>query len=205
MNRRDILERLEKRRDLNERLERLLGLESLWVSDASLEPEGLVVRVVACPVEPRCATCNDSRSWYGRHPVRRWRHVTLERTPVWLTHAPRRTNCYLHGVRVQPVPWAARRVRFTTEFEQMVHWLCRRVGVPATCRLMRIPWGTAERLQSLCVLSLPALKRIEERYVIGEDALSLRNHAQDLTAVLEHLGRPMPPVITLPSLPASAC
>lgn len=205
MTREELNERLEKRREMRERLERMLGLEGLWVSDASLEPEGLVVRVLAQRVEPQCAHCNAVRTWYGRHPRRQWRHVTLERTPVWLTFAPRRTNCRLHGVRVQPVPWASPRVRFTTEFEQMVHWLCRRIGVPATCRIMRIPRGTAERLQSLCILSLPALKRIEERYVIGEDALSLRNHARDLTAVLEHLGRPVAPVITLPSLPASAC
>lgn len=191
--------------EMSEMLERLLGLEGLGVESASLGPDGLVVHVWARPFEPRCAICNDFRSWYGSHPVRRWRHLTLERTPVWLSYAPRRANCYMHGVRVQRVPWAARRARFTTEFEQMIPWLCRRIGVPATCQMMRIPWRTAERLQSLCVMRLPDLKRIEERYVIGADVLSLRSHAQDMAAVLEQLGRPQPIVLAPQSLPASAC
>lgn len=186
-------------------LERLLGLEGLAVESASLGPDGLVVHVWARPVAPLCAICNDFGTRYGSHPVRRWRHLTLERTPVWLSHAPRRTNCHQHGVRVRRVRWAAPRARFTTEFEQMVPWLCRLMGVSDTARMMGISQHTVERLLHRSVVALPDLQRIEERYVLGADVLSLRSHAQDLAAVLEHLGRPQPLVIALPSLTANAC
>jgi transposase len=195
------MERLE----MNGMLERLLGLEGLCVNGASLERDGLVVHVRVRLPAPRCGICNDFQPPYGWQPVRRWRHLTLERTPVWLSYAPRRANCATHRVRVQRVPWAAHAARFTTEFEQMLPWLCRRIGLHDTCRMMRIPWSTAERLQSFVVRPMPDLKRIEERYVLGADVLSLRSHAQDLAAVLEQLGRPQPAVIALPALPASAC
>ncbi len=194
-----------ERSGMNEVLERLLGLEGLCVKGASLEREGLVVHARVRLPAPRCGICNDFQPPYGWQPVRRWRHLTLERTPVWLSYAPHRANCHAHGVRVQRVPWAAHGARCTTEFEQMIPWLCRRIGIAATCRMMRIPWRTAERLQSLCVMLMPDLKRIEEHYVIGADALSLRSHARELAAVLEQFGRPQPITMTLPSLPASAC
>jgi transposase ISL3 family protein len=134
-----------ERSGMNEVLERLLGLEGLCVNGASLEREGLVVHVRVRLPAPRCGICNDFQPPYGWQPVRRWRHLTLERTPVWLSYAPRRANCHAHGVHVQRVPWAAHGARCTTEFEQMIPWLCRRIGIAATCRMMRIPWRTAAR------------------------------------------------------------
>jgi transposase len=194
-----------ERTEMNGVLERLLGLEGLCVNGASLGPDGLVVHVWAGPTAPRCGICNDFQSRYGRNPVRRWRHLALERTPVWLSYAPRRVKCPAHGVRVQRVPWAAHGARYTTELEQMVPWLCRRIGIATTSRMMGISWRTAERLFHRAVIAMPDLKRIEERYLLGADALSLRSHSQELAAVLKQLGRPMPTAIAPLALPASAC
>lgn len=197
-----MLDRTQKR---NEVVERALGLEGLRVSGASLEPEGLVVNVWPHQTWSRCGICNDRGNRYGRQPVRRWRHLTLERTVVWLSYAPSRAQCPAHGVRVQRVPWAPHRSPFTTEFEQMMPWLCRRIGLPAACRMMGLSWRTAERLLQRPIVALPDLKRIEEHYVIGADTLSLRSHAQDLATVMEQFGRPMPTAVAPPALPASAC
>ncbi len=174
---------------VNEALERLLGLEGLRVCGASLQPHGLVVRVRVRLPARRCGLCGDFWPGYDMHPVRKWRHVALERTPVWLSYAPRRVECPQHGVRVERVPWATHASRFTTELEQMTPWLCRRLGLATTCRMMRLSWGTAERLLHRPVLPLPDLKRIEEHYLIGTDALSHRHHSQELAAVLEQLGQ----------------
>jgi transposase len=177
---------------LNESLERLLGLEGLRVRGASLQPHGLVVQVRVRLPARRCGLCGDFWPGYDISPVRQWRHVALERTPVWLSCAPRRVECPQHGVRVERVPWAAHGARFTTELEQMMPWLCRRIGLRATHRMMGCSWRTAERLLHRPVLPLPDLRRIEEHYVIGTDTLSLRHHSQDLAAVLEQLGQCAP-------------
>ncbi|HEX8441675.1 hypothetical protein [Archangium sp.] len=176
---------------VNALLERVLGLEGLCVRGASLQPEGLVVQVRPRLRAPRCGICNDFWRGYDTRPERRWRHLALERTPVWLSYAPRRVECPAHGVRVERVPWAAHASLFTTELEQMVPWLWRRIGLPATRRLMGFSWSTAEHLLHRPVVPLPDLKRIEEHYLVGADALSLRCHAQDLAVAMEHLGKPV--------------
>jgi len=176
---------------VNALVERVLGLEDVVVRGASLQPEGLVVQVRPRLLAPRCGICNDFWRGYDTQPVRRWRHLTLERTPVWLSYAPRRVECPAHGVRVERVPWAAHASLLTTELEQMTPWLWRRIGLPATSRMMGVSWHTAERLIRRPVVPLPDLKRIEERYLVGADALSLRCHAQDLAVLMEQLGRPV--------------
>ncbi|WP_375771375.1 hypothetical protein NR798_10880 [Archangium gephyra] len=175
---------------VNELLERVLGLEGLSVQGARLQPHGLEVQVRPQLPARRCGICNDFWRGYDRQPVRRWRHLALERTPVWLSYAPRRVKCPAHGVRVERVPWAAHGSFFTTELEQMTPWLCHRIGRPATCRMMGFSWRTAERLLHRPVIPMPDLKRIEEHYVLGPDALSLRSHPQALAAVLAHFEVP---------------
>ncbi len=186
--------------EVNELLERLLGLEGMSVLGASLQHHGLEVRVRPLLPARRCGICNDFWRGYDRQPARRWRHLALERTPVWLSHEIRRVKCPTHGVRVERVPWAAHGSFFTTELEQMTPWLSHRLGRPATRRMLRLPWHTAERLLNRPVLLMPDLKRIEERYVIGENTLSLRCHAQDLAAVMEHLEAPRKHGMVGPSL-----
>ncbi len=190
------MERSEVNEGVNELLERLLGLEGLRVSGASLEPRGLVVHVRLRHYSRRCGICNDFWSGYDTHPVRRWRHLTLERTPVWLSYAPRRTQCPEHGVRVERVTWAAHDTLFTTEVEQMAPWLWHRLGVTAACQMTGLSWPTLKRLILRPIVAMPDLKRIEERYIIGTDTLTLRQHSQDLAAVMDTLAPP--------PLPASA-
>jgi hypothetical protein len=177
--------------EVNALWERVLGLENLSVRGASLQPEGLVVQVRPRLLAPRCGICNDFWRGYDTRPERWWRHVALERTPVWLSYAPRRVACPAHGVRVERVPWASHASLFTTELEQMTPWLWRRIGLLATRRMMGFSWRTAERLLHRPVVPLPDLKRIEAHYLIGADALSLRCHAQELAAAMEQLGRPV--------------
>ncbi len=189
---------------VNETLERVLGLEGLRVRGASLQPHGLVVHVRLRVPARRCGVCNDFWSGYDTQPVRRWRHLTLERTPVWLSYAPRRMQCPEHGVRVERVTWAAHDSLFTTEVEQMAPWLWHRLGVTAACQMTGLSWPTLKRLILRPVVPMPDLKRIEERYIIGTDTLSLRQHSQDFAAVMEQLGRPVPSALAPRPLPASA-
>ena len=71
---------------------------------------------------------------------------------------------------------------------------------PATCRMLGLSWHTAERLLHRPVVLMPDLKRIEERYVIGANTLSLRCHAQDLAAVMARLEGPSTTGTVGPSL-----
>jgi transposase len=177
--------------EVNALLERVLGLEGLIVRGASLQPEGLVVQVRPRLLAPRCGICNDFWRGYDTRSVRRWRHLALERTPVWLSYAPRRVECPMHGVRVERVPWAAHASLFTTELEQMTPWLWRRIGLPATCRMMGFSWSTARHLIHRSIVPLPDLKRIEEHYLVSANALSLRCHARELAVAMEQLGKPV--------------
>lgn len=172
---------------VNEMLGRVLGLEGLVVQGASLQPHGLVVQVRLRLPARRCGICNDFWRGYDKQRVRQWRHLALERTPVWLSYAPRRVNCPDHGVRVERLTWATHASPFTTELEQMTPWLWRRIGLPATCQMLGLSWTTARRLLHRPVVPMPDLKRIEEHYLVGADTLSLRHHAQDLAAVMEQL------------------
>ncbi|MFY0564831.1 helix-turn-helix domain-containing protein [Archangium lansingense] len=175
---------------VNELLERVLGLEGLSVLGASLQHHGLEIQVRPQLTARRCGICNDFWRGYDQLPMRRWRHLSLERTPVWLSYATRRVKCPNHGVRVERVPWATHGSFFTTELEQMMPWLSHRLGRPATCRMLGLSWHTAERLLHRPVVLMPDLKRIEERYVIGANTLSLRCHSQDLATVMARLEVP---------------
>ncbi|HSP81509.1 MAG TPA: hypothetical protein VLQ93_23525 [Myxococcaceae bacterium] len=176
-----------KRQGINELLERLLGLENLSVCGASLRPDGLVVQVHPSQYAMQCGVCGDICSGYDRRPERRWRHLALEHTPIWLSYAPRRVKCASHGVRVQRVPWATHASRVTTELEQMTRWLSRSLGRPAISRMLGISRYSVGTLLQRDVVPLPDRKRIEERYLIGADGLSHRLHPQHLSRVKERL------------------
>ncbi len=176
-----------KRPGINELMEQLLELENLSVYGASLRPDGLVVQVNPSRYAMKCGVCEDICAGYDRRPERRWRHLALEHTPIWLSYAPRRVKCASHGVRVQRVPWAAHASRVTSELEQMTRWLSRSLGRPAISRMLGISGYSVGTLLRRDVVLLPDRKRIEERYLIGADALSHRLHPRHLAMVKEQL------------------
>jgi len=63
-------------------------------------------------IEPRRATrpigsgCHRQRPGYDRLPPRRSQFVPLGQIPVSFIYAPRRADCPLGGVTVEPVPWS---------------------------------------------------------------------------------------------------
>ena len=54
---------------------------------------------------------------------RRWRHLDLGRSRLWLIYEIRRLDCPYGGIGTEELPWARPGARHTRDFEDMVLWL----------------------------------------------------------------------------------
>jgi hypothetical protein len=65
-------------------LRKLLDIIGLVVTDAAIGDDGLVISVEPRWRHPRCGCCGKKRPGYDRLGQRRWRHLSLGRTKIWL-------------------------------------------------------------------------------------------------------------------------
>jgi transposase len=172
---------------VGEVLRRLVGVKELVVRGARLEERGVVVEVRPRQRRPRCGVCGRPSPHYDTSQERVWRHLALGRTVFWLSYAPRRARCKVHGVKVERVPWAEHDTHFTHAFEETVAWLSQRMDKTAVTRLMGINWRTVGTLLERVVQAKLDKERLEGLYVIGVDELSFRRHHEYVTVVVDHL------------------
>ena len=167
-------------------LRRLLGIAGLMVGQVVVMVTGnLHVEVRPRWRRPRCGGCGRVGPGYDRKPLRRWRHLGLGRTGVYLGCAPRRVNCRRCGIRTEQVPWAAADSRFTWEFEELVAYLAQITDKTKVTELTGIAWETVGSIVERVVARRLAPDRLHGLRCIGVDEFSYRKRHHYITVVVE--------------------
>lgn len=100
----------------------------------------------------RCPSCERACPGYDSLPQRTWRHLDACGY-LTLVHARiPRCRCPKHGVGQVRVPWAEPGSRFTLAFERhAIEVLLAARSLSDGCKLLRIDWSTAHRIQQRSV------------------------------------------------------
>lgn len=137
-------------RELTMRIETLvkdtLELKGFRVAGVEGDTEEIVVRIVPDGrYAPRCGQCGGKGRYRDRRRERRYRHVPLWGIPVTLVYTLRRVRCERCGVRVEAVPWAEGKQRFTRAMSvTMAEW-AKLLPWSHVARLFGCSWPTVEQ------------------------------------------------------------
>ena len=99
---------------------KMLGIVGATVASVTFTPSGVVVGLRRRRSKPVCPCGRKSKATYDRS-VRRWRHLDLAGSKLWLEAEIRRVNCRACGrVRTEDVPWARPGARHTRDVQDLV-------------------------------------------------------------------------------------
>jgi len=165
---------------------RLLRLPGAWVSDVSFGPEGVIVTVRLRRRRRVCSGCGQLGGTIHGRRVKRWRHLDLGATRLFIECELRRLWCRDCGARFEAVPWARGGSRYTRDFEQVVAWLAQQMAKKPIAGLLRIAWDSVGRIVARVVADHLDERRLEGLVAIGVDEISYRRHQRYLTSVVDH-------------------
>lgn len=117
---------------------------------------------------------------------RRWRHLDLGRSRLWLVYDIHRVDCPECGVVTEELPWARPGARHTRDFEDMVLWLAQRSDRTTVATLMRCAWETVTAIINRGVAELLDARRLQTLYRIGVDEICYRHPHRYLTIIGDH-------------------
>jgi transposase len=101
--------------------------------------------------------------------------------------APRRVRCRHCGVRIEQVPWARTRSRFTHQFEAAILRRARDCSISGVCRQLGLHWTSVMRLIERWAEEAAARQFRRPLRVLGVDEVSCgRGHQKYLTIVWDH-------------------
>ena len=165
---------------------KMLGLVGASVASVAFTPEGIVVGLRRRRHQHRCP-CG-WKTWGSRdHSTRRWRHLDLGGTRLFLEYRIARIDCpRCQATRTETVPWARHGARHTRDLQDLVAWLAQRTDKTTIVRLLRISWEAVAKTVIDVVAEAIDDKRLDGLYRIGVDEISYRKGHQYLTVVADH-------------------
>jgi transposase len=165
---------------------KILSIPSATVSSVEFTDEGVLVGLRRRRGRPRCP-CGWKGSGAYDSSVRRWRHLDLGSSKLWLQATIRRLDCRRCGrVVTEAVPWARPGARHSRDFEDVVAWLAQRTDKTTITRLLRISWGTVAGIVERVVAEHVDTRRLTGLLRIGVDEVSYRKGHRYLTVVADH-------------------
>ncbi len=164
---------------------RLLRLDGATVTGVEFVDDGVVVDVRRRKRRVECVCGYTTRAFYDR-TVRRWRHLDVAGTKLWLRGEIRRVSCPSCGVRTERVTWARPGSRFTIEFEDLVAWLAQRAAKSTVAELMRCSWESVDRIVTSVVIEHLVDSRFDGLRHLGVDEIAYRSGHRYLTVVVDH-------------------
>jgi len=99
---------------------RILQLPGVTVSSVEITDDAIVVGIRARRQLLSCPDCGYRCRGRYDQSRRRWRHLDLAGSKLFLEASIRRLVCPNCGVRTEAVPWARPGARHTRDFEDMV-------------------------------------------------------------------------------------
>ncbi|MDP1820122.1 MAG: ISL3 family transposase [Acidimicrobiales bacterium] len=165
---------------------KLLAIVGASVTSVTFTPEGVVVGLRRRRRRPICPCGWKGRAVYDRS-TRRWRHLDLASSKLFLEAEIRRLRCRrCDRVRTEAVPWARPSARHTRDFEDVVAWLCQHTDKTTVTKLLRTSWETVAGIVGRVVAEHLDTRRLESIDRIGVDEVSWRKGHRYLTVVADH-------------------
>jgi transposase len=166
----------------------LLDLPGVSVSVVAWHGQQLVVDV---RLRSRKLTCPECRySTKARYDSREvpswWRGLDFGPHQVIVRCLLGRLECPQHGVRVQGVPFARPKARFTRDFEDVAAFLATKTDKTTIARFLRIDWDTVGRICERVVADGLDEDRLDGLVHVGVDEVSWKKHHNYLTLVTDH-------------------
>lgn len=168
-------------------LQKILGITRVVIESVGLEPDGLVFDVRLRGNKARCGRCGRRAPGYDLRPPRRWRHLNVGSSRMWLRYAPRRVQCRRCGVVNEAVPWASSAGPFTTAFEEAVAYLAQVTDKTTVTRVMGIAWVTVGSIVERVIERRLDASRLDGLRFIGIDEFSYRKRHRYLTVIVDHV------------------
>jgi transposase len=101
--------------------EQLFPAKGWRVAATTHETKHVAVDLVPMRASAICSGCGETKlRIHDVKPTRTWRHTDCWNLPTLVRAAPRRVRCRHCGIRIEQVPWARTRSRFTHDFEAEV-------------------------------------------------------------------------------------
>lgn len=164
----------------------VLQLQGTSVSSVDFTDDGIVVGVRRTARVHRCPCGQKIRGRYDRSR-RRWRHLDMGTSKVWLEAEVARVSCSVcDRVRTEDVPWARPGARHSNDFEDMVVWLAQRMDKTALSQLMRCSWEAVAAIVTRVVAEQLNDSRLDDLFRIGVDEISYKRGHRYLTVVANH-------------------
>ena len=165
---------------------KMLGIVGASVTSVTFTPAGIVVGLRRRRQRPVCPCGWKGRGCYDR-TVRRWRHLDLAGSKLYLAAEVRRLECRrCQRVRTEAVPWARPRARHSRDLQDVVAYMAQRMDKTTITRLLRISWEAVAKIVVDVVAEQLDRSRLEGLYRIGVDEISYRRHHRYLTVVADH-------------------
>lgn len=165
---------------------KMLSIPGAWVSSVVFTPEGIVVGLRRRPGRPVCPCGRRGTGGYDTS-MRRWRHLDLGSSKLFLEAQIRRLHCRrCDRVVTEVVPWARPRARCSRDFEDVVAWLAQRTDKTTIARLLRTSWETVAGIVTRVVAEAIDDRRLTGLLRIGVDEVSYRKGHRYLTVVADH-------------------
>ena len=165
---------------------RILRLPGASVVSVTFADVGLVLGVKA---KRRLHTCPCGQRTRARYDssTRRWRHLDMATTKLWLEADIARVDCKACGrVRTEEVPWARPGAWHSRDFEDVVAWLAQRTDMTTITKLLRCSWEAVNGIAKRVVVEHLTDERLNGLYRIGVDEVSYRAGHNYLTIVADH-------------------
>jgi transposase len=164
---------------------RMLALPGASVTSVAFSGDGIVVGVRPRARRHRCP-CGRSAPGYD-HSRRRWRHLDVAATKLWLEAVIWRVDCRRCGrVRTEEVPWARSGARLSRDLEDLIAWLAQRTDKTSITRLLRVAWETVQAVVTRVVADHLDDDRLDGVFNLGVDEISYKRGHQYLTVVADH-------------------
>jgi transposase len=165
---------------------KMLAIPGARVVSVTFAAVGVIVELRRRRRRPVCPCGWKGRAVYDR-TVRRWRHLDLGGSKLWLQGEIRRLECRrCQRVRTEAVEWARPGARLSRDFEDVVAWLAQHTDKTTVTKLLRTSWETVAAIVVRVVADHLDHRRLDGLYRIGVDEISYRRHARFLTVVADH-------------------
>ena len=153
--------------------EQLFAAKGWRVAATTREAKRVTVVLEPTRATAICSGCGETKTHiHDVKPTRTWRHTDLWNVPTLVRAAPRRVRCRHCGVRIEQVPWARTRSRFTHLFEAEVLRRARDCSIAGVCRQLGLHWTSVMRLIERWVEEAAARQFPRPLRVIGVDEVS---------------------------------
>jgi transposase len=166
---------------------RMLAIPGATVAGVAFTPAGVVLTLRRRATKLRCPACGQAtRATYDRS-TRRWRHLDLGASRLYLEAEIRRLRCTrCDRVLTEEVPWARPGARHTKDFEDVVAFLAQRADKTTVAKLLRCSWEAVAHIVARVVATTIDDARLDHLYRIGVDDVSYRKGHRYLTVVADH-------------------